>query len=225
MVSVREHSNMSDVATLPITVIIADDDFQARESGLSESHVALLAESNPCELPPILVAPLGDGTYGVLDGFHRLAAAELLGVETIRCIVAEGAGYPEAVAANIHHGLPLSKADRKAAARWWADREPTLSHAEIGRRVGLSDKTVTAAIREQEQPSKSKAIATPTSRLVSQVLRIHDVERIGPEDLSAEIDAYAEEWREEVATAMHTVGQSLIAAAAPYVKGAYSPIQ
>jgi hypothetical protein len=38
-------------------------------------------------LPMALVVDIGDGTYNVLDGFHRLAALEELGVKEVEVAV------------------------------------------------------------------------------------------------------------------------------------------
>lgn len=219
MEQITDGASAHDAGFFPLTSIIPDEDYQARENGLSESHVELLTESNPNDWPPLLVEPLGNGMYGLRDGFHRYAAAERLGVGSLRCTVVDGAGYPEAVAANIRHGLPLSKSDRKAAARWWAEYHPELSHSEIARRVGLSDKTVSAAIRDVNQQPGPKAVSTPTSRLVSQVLRIYDSEDVRRDDFLHDIEAYSEEWRADVARAVHTIGSVLIESAAPFLKG------
>src|SRR5262249_24976887 len=98
--------------------------------------------------PPLVVSPNKVGTYDVIDGFHRLQVAQERQLATVRCVVVEGAGYPEAVLADLQHGLPLSIADRKAFAVLLPEQEPSAAYRELGRLSGLSDKTVKAALAE-----------------------------------------------------------------------------
>ena len=206
------------IMLIPIAQLTADERYQARGDGLSEAHVQLLMESDPQAWPPVLVEPMGDNTYGLRDGFHRHETASRLGLSALLCRVVDGAGYPEAVAANLTHGLPLSKADRKDAARWWAEREPDLSYREIGRRVGLSDKTVKAAITEDERPQAQRSAPDPAARLVSHLIRTYEAGSPGVRALQREIAAYDDEWRGYIAEALARLGEELTEAAAPYLE-------
>lgn len=213
---------MSDqqAVTIPLTHLTADDEgYPARGDGLSEAHVRLLMESDPQDWPPVLVAPNGDGTYGLRDGFHRTEAARRMGVPALRCNVVDGVGYPEAVMANIAHGLSLSRADRKDAARWWAHHDSGMSYREIGRRVGLSDKTVKVALTEGERPQQPKSQPDPVARFVSQLLRAHVNGTPGTRAIRREIEAYDGESRAVVAASLADIGSVLIAAATPYQEG------
>jgi ParB-like chromosome segregation protein Spo0J len=112
-----------------------------RLNGISHRHAEVLAESED-DLPAILVQR---GTMRVIDGMHRVHAARLKGHVTIAVRFADvddDAAFLLAVEANIAHGLPLSLADRKAAAsriiearHYWSDRA-------IAKASGLSWKTV-----------------------------------------------------------------------------------
>jgi hypothetical protein len=82
---------------------------------------------------------------------HRLLAASLLGRETIDVIFFDGSEadvFLHAVQENIAHGLPLSQADRRAAAERIVASHPRMSDRAIGHAVGLAAKTV-AAIRKR----------------------------------------------------------------------------
>ena len=206
------------IQLIPMSQLTADERYQARGDGLSEAHVQLLMESDPQTWPPVLVEPQDDGTYGLRDGFHRHEAGSRLELSALLCCVVEGAGYPEAVAANLTHGLPLSKADRKDAARWWAEREPDLSYREIGRRVGLSDKTVKAAITEDEHPKTQRQTPDPATRFVSHLIRTYEAGAPGVRALQREIAAYNDEWRAYIAEALARLGEELTEAAAPYLE-------
>jgi hypothetical protein len=110
-----------------------------RSKGVEQHHVAVLAEID-APLPPILV---DRRTMRVIDGMHRLLAALLNGRRTIEAELFDGTpeeAFLRAVKANVMHGLPLSQADRRAAAaRIMLDRA-------IARASGLGAKTV-ASIR------------------------------------------------------------------------------
>jgi len=203
---------------IPLSSIVPDPGYQPRGDGFSTSHLAMLAESDPAKWPPLTVAPCDDGRYVLIDGFHRFEIATRRKLDALPCVVLEGAGYAEAVFANITHGLPLSRADRKDAARWWANEEPGLSYREIGRRVGLSDKTVAAAIRDGEPSQPSRSTPDPVARLVSSLLRTQADHAPSARSIRREIDAYANEHRADVAATLAAIGGALIEASRPFME-------
>src|SRR5262249_43856292 len=86
-----------------------------RVGGERLDHVRALADA-AVDLPPILVHR---PSMRVIDGMHRLRAAQLRGERTIEVQFFDGSDdlvFVAAVQANISHGLPLSRADRQAAA-------------------------------------------------------------------------------------------------------------
>jgi len=99
-----------------------------RDGGENKEHVESLAATET-RLPPIIVHR---ATMRVIDGLHRLKAAKLRGMERIEVRFFDGDeadAFVVAVKSNIAHGLPLSLADRKRAAkrimtshRQWSDR-------------------------------------------------------------------------------------------------------
>lgn len=68
-------------------------------------------------MPPVTVYHVG-GRHLLADGFHRHAAAVQLGRRSIRAEVVEGT-FEDALdfvaAANLHHGLPLTRSERRRA--------------------------------------------------------------------------------------------------------------
>lgn len=83
----------------------------------------------------------------VIDGMHRLKAAKLRGECTIEATFYEGDDFQAfvmAVGVNVRHGLPLSLADRKAAAARIVHSSPQWSDRAIAEVSGLSAKTVGA---------------------------------------------------------------------------------
>ncbi|WP_327070460.1 ParB N-terminal domain-containing protein [Kitasatospora sp. NBC_01250] len=111
-----------------------------RLAGEDEAHVRMLAECG-ARLPPILVQR---STLVVVDGMHRLRAAELRGDTRIEVSYVDGPDdeiFVRAVEENIAHGLPLSLSDRKAAAARILAVHPEWSDRMVAKTVGLSPKT------------------------------------------------------------------------------------
>lgn len=136
-----------DVERLPVERIrladLAGSD-SPRRAGESLEHIRRLAESED-RLPPIVVHR---ATMRVIDGMHRLRAAELRGLQEIEVRFFDGdeaSSFVLAVAANIQHGLPLSLADRKAAATRIMALYPQWSDRMVASATGLAAKTVASA--------------------------------------------------------------------------------
>jgi ParB-like chromosome segregation protein Spo0J len=112
-----------------------------RTGGLDQEHVDLLMESVD-SWPPIVV--WGEGLV-IVDGCHRVESARRLGrytVAAVRFLGSPEEAFIEAVRRNVIHGLPLSVADRRRAARRVLVRNPEWSDRRIGSLCGLSDKSV-----------------------------------------------------------------------------------
>lgn len=98
---------------LPIGEIVRDDRLQVRNelvAGTVLRYADVLRSEN--KLPPITVARI-NGAYVLLDGWHRIAAAERVGAFEIDADVVEGVYIEEAkwlaASANLKHGLPLRR--------------------------------------------------------------------------------------------------------------------
>jgi hypothetical protein len=126
-------------ARVPVrSVLVADS---PRGSGEQPEHVQALAAAQE-ELPPIIVHR---GSMRVIDGAHRLHAARLRGDEFIAVKFFEGDevdAFVLAVKSNIAHGLPLSLADRKAAAARIMASHPQWSDRMIASVAGLAPRTI-----------------------------------------------------------------------------------
>ena len=127
---------------------------------IDREHVEMLALAVD-HLPPIDVvklAKLNAERFGILAGYHRLAAHQLAGKKAIRIVVHDLAveeWHPFAVRSNLAHGLPLTLDQRKAAARRMLEDNPRSSRA-IAKDCGLSDKTV-EALRRPEADDEATA--------------------------------------------------------------------
>lgn len=141
VVRAAEAPGMSEAVSIA-SILPADS---LRLSGENPEHTSLLRERLP-ELPAILV---NRRTMQVVDGMHRLSAARLQGADKIQVRfvdVSQHEAFVLSVRANIEHGLPLSLADREAAARRILQSYGSWSDRAIADVVGLSPSTV-AAIR------------------------------------------------------------------------------
>jgi ParB-like chromosome segregation protein Spo0J len=125
-----------------------------RSSGEDAEHTRRLMEVAG-DLPPLLVHR---STMRVIDGVHRLRAAQLAGRDTVDVTFFDGSedsAFVLAVEANVRHGLPLSVTERRAAAARIMASQPEWSDRWIGGIAGLSAKTVMsirsagAPVREQ----------------------------------------------------------------------------
>lgn len=112
-----------------------------RIDGENVDHTRLLAEVET-ELPPIVVHR---STMRVVDGLHRLRAAVLRGDDVIDVLFFDGTSadaFVLAVELNHAHGLPLSRADRTAAAERIIAAHPEWSNRRIAAVTGIAATTV-----------------------------------------------------------------------------------
>ncbi|MEV0031515.1 ParB/RepB/Spo0J family partition protein [Nocardia sp. NPDC050793] len=136
---------LSNIVELRISDVVP---FAVSPRAVAENaeHTRTLAES-VAAFPPIVVHR---DTMQVIDGLHRLRAAQMRGEATIAAVFFDGVlaeAFVLAVKLNTTHGLPLSLADRKAAAQRILAAYPDWSDRAIAAVAGLSDKTV-GAIRK-----------------------------------------------------------------------------
>jgi hypothetical protein len=127
---------------LPISSLLLDD--SPRHAGESDEHVQVLTESEE-RLPPIVVH---GPSMRVIDGRHRVRAAMIRGDVTVDAKIYHGTAgdaFVLAVRMNITHGLPLTRADRSAAALRIIGSHPQWSDRMIATATGLSAGTVAKA--------------------------------------------------------------------------------
>jgi ParB-like chromosome segregation protein Spo0J len=117
-----------------------------RAKGENPAYISLLANADR-ELEPILAHR---STMRVIDGMHRLRAAEARGATHIPVRYYDGSdddAFVVSVRLNVNHGLPLTSDERKRAASRIIDAYPHWSDRTIARCAGLSAKTVGALRR------------------------------------------------------------------------------
>lgn len=117
------------IREVPLDDLVLDPNLNLRDR-LDDFTVERYADSWD-RLPPITVYSVEDRLL-VADGFHRHAAAVMLGKRTIRAEIVEGT-FTDALdfvaSVNLFHGLPLTRAERRRAVEVklklhhdWSDR-------------------------------------------------------------------------------------------------------
>lgn len=127
-----------------------------RLTGEDAEHIRTLAESET-PLPPITVHR---DTMRVVDGMHRLRAAIRRGHEHIDARFFDGSAedaFVLAVRLNVGHGLPLTRADRTAAAKRIIGLHLTWSDRLIASVAGLSAGTIRTLRKESGEPGAAMA--------------------------------------------------------------------
>ncbi|MGC7102582.1 ParB N-terminal domain-containing protein [Amycolatopsis lurida] len=141
----EEAAARGSTVSLPLGVLRPAD--SPRLAGVDTAHARRLAESDSV-LPPILVHR---STMRVVDGMHRLHAAELRGQERIEVQFVEGTpeeAFVLAVESNTGRSLALSLAEREAAASRIIVSYPHWSNRLIATKTRLAPGTV-GAIRSR----------------------------------------------------------------------------
>jgi hypothetical protein len=145
----------TEIEWVPIAELVLSD--SPRSAGEDRRHAQVLAElESGADLPPIVVQR---GANRVVDGMHRVRAAQLRGEQVIRARFFDGddgSAFVLAVRLNVEHGLPLSLADRKSAARRILREQVAWSNRAVASVVGLSPRTV-AALRDEAGASGEPA--------------------------------------------------------------------
>ncbi len=160
-----QHSPVGTSIQLPLTAINVDYSLQPRINKRNEQHVEALKET-PGAWPPLTVVQDG-ASYLLIDGFHRLEAAQKLGLDAVSMRVvaapADGGLRGLAFSLNSEHGLALTLADRKAHARYLLTEGGLANHSdrEVANRCGLSDKTI-AAIRDSLDAERADDAGAPS---------------------------------------------------------------
>src|SRR6185437_7896301 len=127
--------------TVEIASLVSGD--SPRSQGEDELHIQRLMEAE-WPLPPILVH---QPSMRIIDGRHRVAAAKRKGFDSIDAYLIDGSDeaiFVVAVQENVAHGLPLSLADRRAAAAKILRTHTHWSDRLVAKTTGISAKTVSA---------------------------------------------------------------------------------
>ncbi|WP_165969295.1 ParB/RepB/Spo0J family partition protein [Actinomadura sp. KC06] len=130
---------LSAAETVPTAGLLPADSPRTDKEDLE--HIRLMVEAGNT-LPPIIVHR---PTMRIVDGMHRLKAAQLRGEDQISVRFFDGDeqdAFVLAVKLNVAHGLPLSARDRAAAALRIIKSHPDWSDRAIAAIAAISDKAV-----------------------------------------------------------------------------------
>ena len=132
-------------------------------------HVRVLAEILD-DCPPIVIRPDGH----IIDGHHRVAAARLIGRQMIAVVVHDvddETAFTEAIQLNSSHGLPLSRADRRALVERLVTAYPSRSDRSIATMCGVAPGTVAAQRAQMSSPPDSECSGAQDEHLNSRTGR------------------------------------------------------
>ena len=125
----NERNNHMTIARFALSDIAVEPSIQSRSSLIHPPTVtryrntvrAAGGDVELIRLPPVTLARLGPSTLYLVDGFHRYAAHEAEGVETIAAQVVEVGSVEEAkwlaAQGNLRNGLPLTPKESREAFR------------------------------------------------------------------------------------------------------------
>lgn len=129
---------MVDVRELPVDEIVLDPTLNLRDQ-LDPDAIERYAESSE-DLPPVSVFEV-DGQWLLADGFHRHAAYVSRNRSKIPARVHEGT-YADALSfaagANLTHGLPLRRQERRRAVEVKLRLDPDRSDRQLAKELGVS---------------------------------------------------------------------------------------
>ena len=141
------------ISSISVRHLDVDTTLQPRVLGLDIDHVREL-EAVADAWPALKVVRRGD-RYLLVDGFHRFAAAQNLGLAEVAVDVLDGPPDGDlaslAFVLNASHGRPLTLADRRAFAGRLLRQHPDWSDREIGRRAGLVQPTIAKVRQDLER--------------------------------------------------------------------------
>ncbi len=148
-------SDTGTVETIKIGDLNLTDGIQSRASindEVVEEYASLIGAGTV--FPPIRIIRDPDGTLRVVDGFHRLMAAKLAGVEEIKAEIIPGdrkMATESALRANIVHGLRRSNADKRHAVRLALSEFSDLTSRTVAEMCGVGNHLVDEVRREMTE--------------------------------------------------------------------------
>ncbi len=126
-----------EIRELPIDELILDPNLYLRDR-LDDYTVERYADAWG-RMPPVTVFDV-EGQWLLADGFHRHAAAVMLGRRTIPAEVREGTmsdALDFVASVNLFHGLPLTRAERRRAVEVKLRLHPDWSDRRLAEELGI----------------------------------------------------------------------------------------
>lgn len=136
---------------------------------LNDLQVQGFMMSNPHKWPPITVTWTDLG-HVLVGGAHREKAAENKGMTEIRAICKAFTSEIDLIRAaygdNRKNGLPVSAENRSDYARWLHEQFPKMSQDDIAEEAGITQPTVSAALKRKPKKSKQPETPAPGPQLI-----------------------------------------------------------
>lgn len=126
-----------DIRELPIDELVLDPNLNLRDR-LDDFTVERYADAWS-RMPPVTVFEI-DGQWLLADGFHRHAAAVMIGRRTLPAEVREGTmadALDFVSSVNLFHGLPLTRAERRRAVEVKLRLHPERSDRRLSEELGI----------------------------------------------------------------------------------------
>jgi ParB-like chromosome segregation protein Spo0J len=155
--------------TITLALVRADRDpcFWPRERlamGRVKEFEEIYRHDGPEAVDPIVVAPPGaDGLCLVIDGWHRIEAAQRAGLGCLQAVVrpvaSDEEAYELAVSLSSRGPRPMSRAEKRAAVDRLLENNPRRADHAIAQIAGVSNHFVAKRRRLRGQPAKERAVA------------------------------------------------------------------
>jgi ParB-like chromosome segregation protein Spo0J len=194
-----------DIRDIPLDDLVLDPNLNLRDR-LDDFTVERYADSWD-RLPPITVFEV-EGRLLLADGFHRHAAAVMLGKRSIKAEIREGT-FTDALdyvsSVNLFHGLPLTRAERRRAVEIKLKLHHDWSDRRMAEELAVSRELV-AKIRRQliesrQIPNLPGRVGADGKLYTSAGLPKDPNERLPKDKAPSEDDDAAESRRRGMATA------------------------
>jgi len=147
-----------EIKKFALNEIVVDSSLNIREK-LDEETIERYMECFE-QLPPVVVFDIAEG-YLLADGFHRIEAAKRLGLDEIEAEIRQGTRQNAeefAALANLQHGKPLTRAERRKAVERMLRLHPERANKWIADDMGVSENTVKKYREELESMSQIETL-------------------------------------------------------------------
>lgn len=149
--------------------------FALRE--LDQENLESLMLSDPTTWPPITVTLTIRG-YILIDGYHRWEVVKRRELDRIMATCKpfnnENDIIEAAFRANLHHGLKASTDNKSDYAYWLHLTYPDMEQADIAKRIGITQSTVSRAIARREEELRK---ARQNEEESDEQIRAHQIQR------------------------------------------------
>ena len=160
------------MAEIPIDRLRANPANIRRALGDLDELAASIRSTGGTLLQPLVVSPLPDGGFELVDGHRRLEAAKRLGLKTLPCIAAPKGDQEQKIATMLAAAMHKQLTPLELADAFQSLRNRGLTVAEIARRTGYSTSTVSSRLLLLTLPRETR------DRVQHKEISVADAERM-----------------------------------------------